>query len=85
MSSRNVRIVCPRPYCAQAISIIYYEGVYVALVIQHAKHMRRIILLYVTYTFLLYFYTSSHKRHDFLKKEITGHKMSVLNLSITFA
>ena len=39
----------------------------VALVIQHAKRMRRIILLSVTCVVLPYFATLSHKRHNFRK------------------
>jgi hypothetical protein len=45
--------------------VTYYECVSVALVIQHAKRMRRIILLSVTCLALLYFSTLSHKRYDF--------------------
>jgi hypothetical protein len=33
--------------CGKAVSITHSEGVFVALVIQHAKHIRRIILSYV--------------------------------------
>jgi hypothetical protein len=37
----------------------------VALVIQHLKRMRRVILSSVSYSALLYIFTLSHKLHDF--------------------
>jgi hypothetical protein len=46
----------------------------VAVAIQHAKRMRRIISSPATWSALPYASTLSHKRHDFRKKN-TEHKM----------
>ena len=50
-------------------SNMYYTFcVCVALVIQHAKSVRPVIMLYVPSVALPKFCTLSHKRHDFRKK-----------------
>jgi hypothetical protein len=63
------RNVCARSrnHCCRGktISITYFECVSLALVIQHAKRMRRIILSYVSFLAVPYFSALSHKRHDF--------------------
>ena len=56
---------CNRCWSGKAIIITYSECVPVALSIQHAKRMRRIILSSVARVALLYFPTLPHKRHDF--------------------
>jgi hypothetical protein len=55
----------------------YIYRVSVALVIQHAKRMHRIMLSSMAYPFLLYFSILSHKRHDF-RENVIGGKMCVL-------
>ena len=49
----------------KATSITYFECVSVALVIQNAMRMRRIILLSVACPDRPHFSTLPHKRHDF--------------------
>jgi len=61
--------------------------VFVALVIQHAMHMRRIMLIPVACPAPQYFSTLSQKRQD-LEKKVIGRKKCVLfplqRLSETF-
>ena len=74
-----------RDYCrkGKAIIITYSECVSVALVIQHAKRMRRVVLSFVPCRAIPYFSTLPHKRHDFRKKVIE-HKLCALIFSTTF-
>jgi hypothetical protein len=58
----------------KAIIITYSEFVSVALVTQHAKRMRLIILSSVTCVAVPYFNTVFHRRHDFRGKKFLSMK-----------
>jgi hypothetical protein len=66
---RNIEARSRNHFCrGREISITYYKSVSVALVIQHAKRMRRIILSSVACPAVQHFFALSHKRHDFRKE-----------------
>jgi hypothetical protein len=50
----------------KALSITYYEHVFLVLVIQHAKLLRRIILSSAACLVITHFSTLFHKWHNFL-------------------
>ena len=65
-SSRNIVARSRNHFCRGIkISIIYFECVSVALFSWCAMRMRCIILLPLACLVPQYFYTSSHKSHDF--------------------
>ena len=57
------------------MSVTDSECVSVALAIQHAMHMRHVILPSVACPALPYFSALSHKTHDFRGKKVIEHKM----------
>jgi hypothetical protein len=67
---RNIKALSHNHCCrGKAISIKYSESVCVALVIQHANRICRIMLTSVVCLAPLHFSTLSHKRHDFRGKK----------------
>jgi hypothetical protein len=62
-------------------SVAYSENVPVALVIQHAKRMRHIVLQSLTFVAVQYFSSLSHKRHDF-KEKLFRIKMFLFTLQL---
>jgi hypothetical protein len=62
----------------KAISTTFSECVSVALIIQHAVLMRRIILPCVACPDLPYFLTLFHKRHDFREKVMEYKTFSLI-------
>ena len=56
---------------------------FVAVVIQHAKSMGRIILSFVVSMALSHFSTLTHKGHD-IRKRVLNKKICVLIFSTTF-
>jgi hypothetical protein len=67
----------------KAVSITYSECMYIALICQLAKRLRRIIVSSVACPTLSYFSKLSHKRHDFRGKKIIENIMCVLMFSKT--
>ena len=63
---RNVEACSCNHYCSRkAIGITYSECVFESLVIYHAMRMRHIVICG-----LFFFFTESHKRHDFRKTKL---------------
>jgi len=81
--SREVRPKYNQFCRGEAISTTYSERMSVALFIQHAKRMRRIVFSSLACMVLPYYSTLSHKRHDFRGEKNTERKMCVLIFSTT--
>jgi hypothetical protein len=61
--------------CGKATSITRSECVFVALGIEHAKLMRRIILSHAACSALQYFHTLSHEGQDFRRNNYRSQNM----------
>jgi hypothetical protein len=71
-------------YCGKAISITYYECVFVALDIQHAMSMHHIFICGLPRSTV--FFTLSRKRHDFRgEKKAIEHIVCVSVFSISLS
>jgi hypothetical protein len=71
-------------FCSgKAASITYSDCISVALGIQNAMRMRRVLSSCVSCSAVQYFSTLSHKRNDFGKKKVTERKIYVLIFSTT--
>ena len=82
---RNIEARSCSHFCREkTIRITYSKYVFVAVVIQRAKRMRRIALSSVACLALLNCATLSHKQHDFRGKKVIEHKMRVLIFSTAF-
>jgi len=70
MRSRN------QCYCAEAISVTHSQCVFVVLVMQHAKRMRRITrILVICFVFgSTIFFHIIYKRHNF-RENVTGYQV----------
>jgi hypothetical protein len=71
MYQRNIEARSCSHLCrGEAISITHSKYVFVAVVIQRAKRVRRIVLSSVASLAQLNFATLSHKEHDFRGKNL---------------
>jgi len=79
-----MRRSCNHCCSEKAISVTYSECVSVALVIQPAMRIYRIMLSFVARTALPQFCKLTQESHDFRGEKFTEHKMCVLIFSIRF-
>ena len=65
---RNIEARLRNRFCRGKAISIAHECVFVSLLIQHLKRMRRILFSFVACRVVLYFSTLCNKRHNFRKK-----------------
>jgi hypothetical protein len=81
---RNMKALSCNQFSSGKAKIITYSVcVFIALIMQHAKRMRHIVI--AACPTLLNVSTLSHKRHVFRKKKVTEYEMCVLIFSTTFS
>jgi hypothetical protein len=56
--------------------VLHILTVFIAIVIQNAQRIRRIILSSVTCLDVSYFTTLSNERHEFADKKVIGHNIA---------
>jgi hypothetical protein len=83
VTSRRVRVTIVAVEKQEVLHILSV-CVSVALVMQHAKRMCRVILSSVVCPAVPYFSTLFHKQHDFRKKNAIQNKMCALIFSTSF-
>jgi hypothetical protein len=88
VGERNFEVrSCYHCCCNKAIRITYSECVFLALGIQHAKRVRRIILTFLACSDVPYFSTLSHKRQDFRGEKYLEQyvfSFSLKNMTVIF-
>jgi hypothetical protein len=68
-------------FSGKARSIAYYECVFIALVMQHAMHMRHIFICCLPGSKI--FFHITHKLYD-IREKVSDNKMCVVIFSATF-
>jgi len=61
----------------KTISITYSESVFIALIVQNAMRMRRVVLSSVAHPAVQHSSALLHKRHDYRKRKILNTKWGV--------
>jgi len=73
---RNIEVRSRNNFCrGKTIRITYSEYASVALIMQHEKRIRLILLSSLACPVQLYFSILSHKRHDFRENEFVVPEM----------
>jgi hypothetical protein len=84
MDKQIVLEICVHVYAQEYGYVHVHACMHVALLIQHATHMRHTVTSFVAPLAPPYFLTLFHKWNNFRKKNVTEHKMCDLIFYITF-